>query len=231
MFFNPAYLMCVLLPTLLLSGLAQSAVRGAYKTWSQRANSSQFTGADVARQLIRSYGFQVSLESTPQELGDHFDPRSGIVRLSPGVAQRPSVASMAIAAHEFGHVQQYQQNSPLIAVRGFILPVAQYGGGLSVFVILAGFLLNVAGLAWLGVLLFGATTLFTVLTLPVELDASRRGMKMMEEQGMLRTGEDRSGAQAVLRAAAMTYVAAMLGSILNLLYYVMLVSGMGGRRR
>lgn len=231
MYFNGTYLLCVMLPALILSGLAQSAVRGAYKKWSQRANSSRYTGADVARQLMRAYGFQVNLEGTPQQLGDHFDPRSGVVRLSPGVAQQPSVASMAIAAHEFGHVQQYQQNSPLIAARGFVLPVAQYGGGLSVFVILAGFLLNFAGLAWLGVLLFAATTLFTILTLPIELDASRRGMKMMEEQGMLQTGEDRSGAQAVLRAAAFTYVAAMLGSILNLLYYVMLVSGMGGNRR
>lgn len=229
MFFDPAYFMCVLIPTLLLSGLAQMAVRGAYSKWSQRANSLNATGADVARQLVRTYGFQVSLEGTPQQLGDHFDPRSGIVRLSPGVAQRPSVASMAIAAHEFGHVQQYHQNSPLIAARGFVLPVAQYGGGISIFVILAGFLLQFTGLAWLGVLLFGATTLFAVLTLPIEVDASRRAMKMLEEQGMLRTSEDRSGAQAVLRAAAFTYLAAMVGSILTLLYYVMLVSGMSRR--
>lgn len=229
MFFDPAYFMCVLIPTLVLSGLAQMAVRGAYSKWSQRANTSNATGADVARHLIRSYGFQVNLQETPQELGDHFDPRSGVVRLSSKVGRQPSVASMAIAAHEFGHVQQYQQNSPLIAARGFVLPVAQYGGGISIFVIIAGLMLNFTGLAWLGVLLFGAATLFSVLTLPIELDASRRAMKMLEEQGMLRTSDDRSGAQAVLRAAAFTYLAAMIGSVLNLLYYAMLVSGMSRR--
>jgi Zn-dependent membrane protease YugP len=229
MFFDSGYFLCVLIPTLILSGLAQMAVRSAYSKWRQRANSSGYTGADVSRQLMRAYGFQVNLEGTPQELGDHFDPRAAIVRLSPGVAQQPSVASMAIAAHEFGHVQQYQQNSPLIAARGFILPVAQWGSSISFILILAGLMLNFAGLAWIGVLLFGGATLFSVLTLPIELDASRRAMKMLEEQGMLRTSEDRSGAQAVLRAAAMTYLAAMVTSVLNLLYYVMLVSGMSRR--
>lgn len=226
MFFSSSYILLVMLPALLLSGWAQMKVRGAYSKWSKERNSGNLTGADVARRMVQSYGFNVNLEGTPNELGDHFDPRAGIVRLSPGVAQQPSVASMAIAAHEFGHVQQYAQNSPLIAARGFILPVAQYGSYLSYIFIILGLIMQVAGIAWIGLGFFFFTTLFSVLTLPVELDASRRAMKMMEENGMLLSQQDRSGAQAVLRAAAYTYLAAMAVSILNFAYYAMLVSGM-----
>jgi Zn-dependent membrane protease YugP len=230
-FFNSGYFLFVMIPALLISALAQATVSSAYSKWRKRANSGHLTGADVARQFSRAYGFQVNLEGTPKELGDHFDPRTGVVRLSPTVARDPSVASMAIAAHEFGHVQQYAQNSPLIAARGFIMPVAQFGSTLSFILIILGMMLNAFGLAMIGVILFAFTTLFSVLTLPIELDASRRALKMLEENGMLITHEDRSGARAVLRAAALTYVAALLISILNLVYYAMLVSGMGGRRR
>ena len=223
-FFNSGYFIFVMIPALIISGWAQMKVKGAYAKWSKERNSGNLTGTDVARRLVQAYGFGVSLEGTPNELGDHFDPRSGIVRLSPGVAQQPSIASMAIAAHEFGHVQQYAQGSVLIKARGLILPVAQYGSYLSYIFIIMGLLIHIAGFAWIGLGLFFFTTLFSVLTLPVELDASRRAMKMMEESGMLLSQQDRSGASAVLRAAAYTYVAAMAVSILNFIYYAMLVS-------
>lgn len=226
-FFNSGYFLFVMIPALLLSGWAQMKVRGAYSKWSKERNSGNLTGADVARRMMQAYGFNISLEGTPNELGDHFDPRAGIVRLSPGVAQQPSVASMAISAHEFGHVQQYAQGSVLIKARGLVLPVAQYGSYLSYILIMAGlFIQALSGLAWIGLGFFFFTTLFSVLTLPIELDASRRAMKMMEENGMLLSQHDRSGAQAVLRAAAYTYLAAMAVSILNFAYYAMLVSGM-----
>ncbi|NDJ84839.1 MAG: zinc metallopeptidase [Chloroflexi bacterium] len=224
-FFDSGYFLFVLIPALILSGLAQMAVRGAYNKWSQRANSSNITGADVARRFTRNYGFDVSLEGVNQDLGDHFDPRSKVVRLSPRVARDPSIASMAIAAHEYGHVQQYANGSILIQARGLILPVAQYGSYLSYIFILAGLLLSFAGLAWIGLGLFFFTTLFSVLTLPIEIDASRRAMKMLEENNLLTTREDRAGAQAVLRGAALTYLAAMAVSILNFAYYAMLVAG------
>lgn len=229
MYFDPNYLLCVMLPALLLSGLAQMMVRNAYSTWSKRANSSGLTGVDTARQLMQKYGLNVALEGTPQELGDHFDPRGQVVRFSPGVARQPSVASMAIAAHEFGHVQQYAQNSPLIAVRGFLIPAVQIGSNFSYILIIAGLLMNIFELSFLGLVLFGAAVLFSILTLPVELDASRRAMNMLDGAGLLRSQEDRSGAQAVLRAAAMTYLAAMVTSILQFAYYAMLV--LGGRSR
>ena len=226
-FFNSGYFLFVLIPALLISGVTQMMIRRAYSKWSQEPNSRNMTGVDAARTLMQQFNLgNVRLEGVQQEMGDHFSPREGVVRLSPGVARQPSVASMAIAAHEFGHVQQYSQSSPLIAARSFILPVAQYGGGLSGILIIAGLFMNFVGLAWLGLALFGFTTLFAILTLPIELDASRRAMNMMEQSGMLATREDRQGAKAVLRAAALTYVGAMVISILNFAYYAMLVSGM-----
>lgn len=229
-YFDGNYLLCVLLPALIISGVTRMMISNAYGKWRQAPNSRSITGAQTAQLLMRNFGLDVRLEGVQQELGDHFDPRTGIVRLSPGVANQPSVASMAIAAHEFGHVQQWAQGSALIKARGFILPVAQYGGGLSVILIFAGIFLNFIGLAWLGLFFFGMTTLFAILTLPIELDASRRAMNMMEQAGLLVTHDDRNGARAVLRAAALTYVGAMVISILNFMYYAMLISGMGRRR-
>lgn len=225
------YLLFILLPSLLISGATRLFIKRAYGKWNQVPNGRNMNGVDTARFIMQQYNLNVNLEGVPQELGDHFSPKEGIVRLSPSVAQQPSVASMAIAAHEFGHVQQYAQNSPLIAVRGFILPVAQYGGSLSTWLIIAGFVVSfLQPLQIIGLLLFGATTLFTILTLPVELDASRRAMKMMDDAGMFASAEDRKGTRAVLTAAALTYVGAMVISILNLAYWAMLVFGGGSRR-
>ena len=134
MFFDPTYILIVLLPTLILTGLAQMWVRGAYQKWSEIPNASRVNGFDTAQVLMQRAGIQrVGLEVAQGQLTDHFDPSSGIVRLSDGVARQPSIASMAIAAHEFGHVQQHQQNSPLMAVRGMLIPAATLGAarGLS----------------------------------------------------------------------------------------------------
>jgi hypothetical protein len=206
-------------------------LKGTYSTWSKRRNGANVTGERTAQSLMAAFGLNASLERTPNPLGDHFDPRSQVVRLSPGIADQPSVAAMAVAAHEFGHVQQYHQKSPLIAARGFITPVAQFGSQGAFLLLIGGLLLNLFALSLLGLILFGVTVLFSVLTLPIEFDASRRGMKMLEGAGLIVTREDRQGAQAVLRAAALTYVAATAVAILNFAYYAMLVFGGGGRRR
>jgi hypothetical protein len=225
MFFDSNYILFVMLPALILSGLSQWYVKSAYAKWSKRRNGANVTGVKTAQSLMAAYGLNASLERTPNELGDHFDPRSGVVRLSPGIADQPSVAAMAVAAHEFGHVQQYDQKSPLIAMRAFILPVAQFGSYGAYLFLLGGLFMNIFELALLGLLLFGVAVLFSVLTLPIEFDASRRAMKMLEGAGLIVSREDRSGAQAVLRAAALTYVAATAVAILNFAYYAMLVFG------
>lgn len=229
MFFSSSYILYVFLPTLLITGLAQLWVRSAYNKWGNVANDSRVTGIQTAQKLMSRGGIkQVGLEVTQGELSDHFDPRSETVRLSPGVAQEASIASMAIAAHEFGHVQQHQQNSPLMAVRSMLIPAATLGPQVGFGMIFLGLILNFFSLAVLGLILFAGTTLFTVVTLPVELDASRRAMNLLRETGLIQSDQDANGARAVLTAAAFTYFAAVATSLLTLMYYAMLV--FGGRR-
>ncbi len=229
MFFDPNYILLVMLPTLVITGLAQAAVRNAYQKWGNIRNSRGVTGHQTAQLLMRNGSVQpVGLEVTGGQLTDHYDPTKGIVRLSQGVAMQPTVASMAVAAHELGHVQQHQQNSPLMGLRSLLIPSAQFGPSIGIMLIILGVLFNATGLATIGLLLFAGATLFTIVTLPVELDASRRAMAMLEQSGLIATEQDRDGAKAVLRAAAFTYVAAVATSILTLLYYAMLVFG---RRR
>jgi Zn-dependent membrane protease YugP len=230
MFFDPTYILIVFLPTLIITGLAQMWVRNAYQKWSQIPNASRVTGYDTAEVLMQRAGIQrVGVEVAQGELTDHFDPSSGVVSLSNGVARQPSVASMAITAHEFGHVQQHQQHSPLMAIRGILVPAATLGPRLGFGLIFIGLILNFMGLAVVGLILFAGTTLFTIVTLPVELDASRRAMNMLKQTGLIANEQDAQGARAVLTAAAFTYVAAIATSLLTLLYYAMLI--FGGRRR
>lgn len=224
-FIDPFFIIFVLLPTLALSGGASLYLRRTYSKWSQEPNSSRVTGNDTARQLMRQFNLDAQLGETPQPLGDHFSPNENIVRLSPNVARQPSVASMAISAHEFGHVQQYAEKSPLIAARTFLIPAVQFGSGAAYIFILLGVIMQFTGLAVVGLVLFGAGVLFSLLTLPVEFDASRRALKMLDTSGLLATREDRNGAQAVLRAAALTYVAALVSTLLTFAYYAMLVAG------
>jgi Zn-dependent membrane protease YugP len=230
-FFDPTYIILVFVPTLIITGLAQMWVKSAYQKWSGVGNSRRVTGYDTAEILIRQGGLQrVGLNVTPGELTDNFDPSSGVVNLSQDVARQASVAAMAITAHEFGHVQQHQQHSPLMAVRTMLVPSAMWGPRIGFALIFIGLILNFTGLALVGLILFAGTTLFTVVTLPVELDASRRAMILLRETGLIQSEQDAQGARAVLTAAAFTYVAAVATSLLTLLYYAMIVFG-GNRRR
>lgn len=225
MFFDLNYLALVLVPTFIISGLAQFYLRHVYGKWSNVANGSRYLGAQTARHILQSSDLDnVSLETTPQELGDHYDPRTHTVRMSPGVSGRDSIASMAIVAHELGHAQQHEDGSPLITARNFLLPAVQFSPTLSYGLILAGLMLNFAGLAWLGVGVFGLSVIFMILTLPVEFDASMRGLKLLRQSGLMQTEDDRNGARQVLIAAAFTYIAAAITSVLTLFYYVTLVN-------
>jgi Zn-dependent membrane protease YugP len=230
-YFDPMYILLVMLPTLVLTGLAQSWVRSAYQKWSSVANSRRVTGQETAQILIRDGGIKpVSIEVTGGQMTDHYDPSKDVVRLSQNVAMQPSIASMAIAAHEFGHVQQDQQNSPLMGLRAMLIPSAQFGPSIGIILIILGLVMNITGLATVGLILFAGATVFTIVTLPVELDASRRALNLLRDTGLIATEQDETGARAVLRAAAFTYVAAVASSILTLLYYAMLVFGNSRRR-
>ncbi len=223
MFFDSTYLLLVFIPTLILSLGAQFFVRSAYSKWSQVRNGAGASGVEIARTIFsRTNVSPVQLEGTPGQLTDHFDPGSNIVRLSEGIATTPSVAAMAIVAHELGHVQQHQQHSPLIAMRQFLVPAVSLAPQIGYAMIFAGLFLQITGLIWAGILLFGVMVVFMVLTLPVEIDASRRGLALLRESGLMTTSEDTNGSRQVLTAAALTYMAAAVSAVLQLLYFVSL---------
>jgi hypothetical protein len=229
MFFDPMYLLLVALPTMVLSGLAQWYVRSSYSKWLQQRNTMGLSGAEVAQRIMRAAPElrDVRLEGTPGELSDHFDPRGNVVRMSPGIAQQPSVASMAIVAHELGHAQQYAEKSSLISLRQFLLPAVQLSPNVAYGLILFGVITQATGLLWLGIAAFGLTVVFMLLTLPVEIDASRRGLALLRQAGLMQTETDSGGSRQVLTAAALTYVAAAVSSLLTLFYYVMLAQRSG----
>ena len=221
MFFDMNYFIFIALPTLLISFLVQMYLRRTYGKWNKVRNANGLTGAQVGEVLFdRTPLNEIVVQVVPGQMTDHFDPRANVVRFSQGTATQPSVAAMAIAAHELGHVQQYQTGSALIKARGFLIPAVQFSPTLSYLSILAGIILNISGLLWLGVFFFGLMVVFSLLTLPVEFDASRRGINLLSEAGLLSSSEDRRGANAVLRAAALTYIAAAVTAVLQLLYYI-----------
>jgi Zn-dependent membrane protease YugP len=225
---NGEYLLYVFIPTLILSLLAQFFVTSAYGKWSKVRNGAGMSGARVAEQIFKRTNVRsLPLEGTPGQLSDHFDPQQNVVRLSQGTATVPSVAAMAVVAHELGHVQQYQENSILIAARQFLVPAVRFSPMVGYLMIIFGLMLQISGLFWLGIAVFGLMVVFMILTLPVEIDASRRGLKLLEASGLMVTEEDRSGARQVLMAAALTYVAAAITAVLQLLYFISL----GSRRR
>lgn len=219
--FDFNYFWFVMLPALLISFGVQMYLRSAFGKWSKVPNGAHITGKETTDALFqRTSLMAIPVEPTRGDLTDHFDPVKNVVRLSEPVYGRESIAALAVSAHELGHVQQYQTGSALIKARSFLLPAIQYSPTLSYMSILMGFIFNISGLVWLGVLFFSLLVLFTLLTLPVEFDASRRAVRLLDEAGLLVTAEDKSGAQAVLRAAALTYVGAAITSILQLLYYI-----------
>ncbi len=222
--FDPSYFM-ILIPAIILSLVAQMLVSSAFARWGRVRNSAGLSGVQVAERIIRQAGLQgVGLEGTPGQHTDHYDPASHVVRMSQEVATQPSVASMAVVAHELGHAQQHAERSMLIQMRNFLVPAMQFSPMVSYLLIVVGFLLNIAGLIEIGILFYGVVVVFMVLTLPVEFDASRRGLKLLRETGLMTTSDDVSGSRSVLTAAALTYVAAAVTALLNLLYYISLLN-------
>lgn len=233
-FFDPLYFIFAL-PALLFGLWAQWRVNSAVNKYSQVYTGRGATGARVARAMLDAYGLnQVRVERTEGFLSDHYDPLSRTLRLSPAQYDTPSVAAVGIAAHEAGHALQHAEGYWPLQARSALVPVVQFGSFLGPLIFMGGFFLASAGsalgynVAWLGVLLFGATALFSLITLPVEFDASRRAKEVLVQGGFI-TREEGSGVAKVLDAAALTYVAALISALSTLLYYVFLLTGM--RRR
>ncbi|HEV2529067.1 MAG TPA: zinc metallopeptidase [Thermomicrobiales bacterium] len=225
MFFDPVFLL-FMIPGVILMLWAQSRVKSNYNRFSKVRNFQGLTGAQAARRILDSNGlYDVKVEQTPGELSDHYDPRSRVLRLSPGVYGQPTVAAIGIAAHEAGHAIQHAQKYAPLQLRTSIVPAVSIGSNLGIFVLLAGMLMSLTPLAWLGVAMFGLGTFFALVTLPVEFDATRRAKAALSTMGMVSV-EDGRGVTKVLDSAAWTYIAGFASALLTLLYYVMVVTGM-----
>ncbi len=224
--------MMFMLPAFLLMLAVQWYVSSAYARWSRVPARSRLSGAQAAQRLIMRGGlYDVQVEAVPGSLTDHYDPRSKTLRLSAGVYQSGSVAALAVAAHELGHALQDHEGYFPLRLRAALVPAVNIGSYLGWIFILLGLLLRFPQLAWLGVLVFAGGALFALATLPVELNASARAKRLLVESGLIVGEDEQRGVNTVLNAAALTYVAALVTAVIQLLYYATLVMGMSGRRR
>jgi len=230
MFFNSSYIIYIL-PGILLVMLTSWYVKSAYRKWSKVPAQSRMSGYEAAQRLINRAGlYGVQIEAIRGEMTDHYDPRSKTLRLSQGVGQGSSVASLAIAAHELGHAMQDAEGYFPLKARAAMVPMVNIGSNLGWVLIMAGLFFHWLNIAWLGVAFFSVGALFALMTLPVEFNASARAKRLLAETGIIQTEAEQRGVNNVLNAAALTYVAALVTSIMQLLYYVSLLSG-GSRRR
>jgi hypothetical protein len=231
LFLDPRY-MVFMLPAMLLMMLVQFYVNSAYSKWNKVPARTHLTGAEAAQRLISNGGlYGVRIEGIQGKLTDNYDPRTKVLRLSQGVYQGNSVAALAIAAHELGHAMQDQEGYVPLRFRAALVPMVNIGSYAGWILIFASMLLRIPNLGWLGVAVFAGGALFALATLPVELNASARAKRLLVETGLI-VGEDEArGVNNVLNAAALTYVAALITAVLQLLYFASLLTGMGGRRR
>ena len=220
----------LLIPVLLLSLWAQAQVSGSFKRYSAVTNRRRLTGAQAAEAVLRSHGvYDVAIRRVRGNLTDHYNPRDNTIYLSDSVYGSPTIAAVGVAAHEAGHAVQYAVGYAPIRLRQAIVPLTQFGSKFSFILLLVGMLLYSQSLFFIGIVLFSLTTIFQLVTLPVEFNASARAIETIESEYLLE-GDEVSGAKKVLRAAALTYVAALLMSALQLLRYVLIFVGRSGRR-
>jgi Zn-dependent membrane protease YugP len=219
------------LPGTLLSMWAQARISSAYAMGSRIPAASGLSGAEAAAMVMKAGGVSgVAIEPVAGELSDHYDPRQKVLRLSQGVYAGRSLASVGVAAHEAGHAIQDASHYPGLVVRNFIVPMASIGSAFFWVPLLAGLALGIMKLVLLAVILFSLSVIFQLVNLPVEFNASRRGRQILQSTGIVRAEEDQVVGK-VLNAAAWTYVAATLTGLLTLLYYLIRLGLLGGRRR
>ena len=230
--------MIFMLPAIALALFAQWKVSSTYQKFSQVRNMQGMTGADVARVLMRNEGLDyVQVETIPGNLTDHYDPRGKVMRLSEGSARMPSVAAMAVVAHELGHALQDKQGYFWLQLRSGIVGAANIGSSFGTILVFIGLMLGAAArqsgsigwtIAVVGLILMSAAVFFSLVTLPVELNASARAREMLMRNGLVNT-EEAKGVSSMLNAAALTYIAGAAQAVMQLLYFALLI--FGGRRR
>lgn len=219
MFFDPTYI-ALIIASSVIGLIAQGFINSSYRKWSQVALTGNLSGAAVARAVLDSEGLRdVEINTIGGSLSDNYDPRTRQLNLSQAVASQPSVASAGVAAHEAGHAIQHARGYVWGNVRTALVPVAQIGSGASIWLIVLGFILRFSGLIWIGIILYAGAVLFQLVTLPVEIDASRRAVAALSTSGLV-SPDQIGGVKQVLTAAALTYVAAALVAALQLLYFI-----------
>ena len=222
------YYVILVLPAMIFAMWAQFNVKSTFNKYSKTPSERGMTGRDAARVILDRNGLShVQVVETPGELTDHYDPRANVIRLSTSVYNVKSAAAVGVAAHEAGHAVQHATGYAPIKLRQAIIPVCQFGSNLALPLVLAGLLFSFYPLAYAGIVLFGAAVFFQLVTLPVEFNASSRALEALDASGTL-SGDGLQASRKVLRAAALTYVAALFVSLANMLRLILLVSG---RRR
>ena len=228
MFFDPLYFIIVG-PAIVLSIVAQIWVKSAFNKYSKVGVATGLSGAQVAERVVSQAGLGVRVERVSGFLSDHYDPLHRVLRLSPDVYDGRSISAVGVAAHEAGHALQHAKNYVPLKWRSALVPITKVGSSLAWPLLMIGFLLGAVGLIKVGIIFFSAAVLFQIVTLPVEFDASRRAVGVIQQMGMVNAVE-LEGVKKVLGAAAMTYVAAAAASIAQLLYFLMRAGLLGGRR-
>lgn len=214
-----------------IAGLAQLWIKSSYTKYSQVPNRQRITGAEAAQMLLRNAGIDdVRVEVHQGFLSDHYSPKEKVVRLSPQNFSGSSIAAVGIAAHEVGHAMQHARHYAPLVVRNLAVPVAGLGSGLALPIIMIGMFLQSMNLAIVGILLFSAVAVFQIINLPVEFNASRRALQILPEAGILAQDEI-PGARNMLFAAAMTYVAATIAAVVQVLYFAWRIGLLGGNSR
>lgn len=228
LFNDPTFLL--LIPAFLLALWAQGMVQSAYKKYSKIPTQGGVQASDAVMRMLRDQGNDVvSLARVPGQLTDHYNPKEEVLSLSEGVYHSSSVAAVAIAAHEAGHAMQKREGNVLLEMRTALVPAVNIGSTLSMPIFIAGLLMSFQPLVIAGIVLFSLAVFFSLLTLPMELNASSRAIQMLTTSGIITTREEEKGARAMLRAAAMTYVAAAIGALLQLLRLVMIAGNSRSR--
>jgi hypothetical protein len=220
-----------MVPAFLVMAAANWWVNSTYTRWGKTRNSVGMNGQDAAQRLLahaRLPGVEVA--AAQGRLGDHYDPRSRRLHLSPEVAGVPSVASLAITAHEIGHAMQDRDGYAPLRIRSALVPAASVSSNLGWILILIGVLLGFFELALVGLVVFAIGAVFALATLPVEFNASARARQLLTDSGLLYTEDERRGVSSVLNAAAFTYVAALIVAVLNVLRFAFMIGGLGRRR-
>ena len=223
--------MLLLIPGLLLALFAQSRVKATYAKYARVPIASRLTGAEAARRILRDSGNDVvQIQPVQGQLTDHYDPKSEVLRLSEGVYDTASVSAVGIAAHEAGHAMQKRDDYAPLGLRTLVVPAVSIGSNLSVPIFILGLIMSWQPLVTAGIILFSLTVVFSLISLPVEFNASRRAIAMLQSSGIIATQEEEKGVKAVLNAAALTYVASAIGAVLQLARLILLSRG-GARRR